>query len=200
MKRIAGFRWDGSGKTISYMVIDEHYQIRCVPVIKKLDTENQKKFQDEAEKVIQEFFTEIENIHRTNSDAIKIEYRIVAHGSPAALFQTKMHKPSKQTEYVKEKFFEQHERVNQKNGNGSLQLAKSQWRAKLKKPALTEFNDGLYRLHVVKKKKNNAYQCHLWALTLHATKSNYKKLLKKLTKALLPAQDSQKAKKKRRAA
>lgn len=195
----AAFYWNGSkDKSISYMIIDNNFQIRLDPVIKKLDPKNFDSFKREAIKTISSFFSEIEDIYRADkNNNITIEYKIVSHGSPVILHDAKIHKPSDRTEFVKEQFNQHYKRI--KISNDSLKLA-SQFKKNLTKPALIEFKENLNNLHIVIKQKNNAYQYHLWALALHATKSTYKKVLKKLTKAVMPEQIEQKDKKKRYAA
>lgn len=123
---------------------------------------------------------------------VKIEYKIVGHGSAAHLYHTQTHKPSDRTEYVRETFFEKF------NGLKSdlLTLADSQLRKKLENSALKEFKEGLVSLQLIEL----AYQVHLWAIALHATQSTYKSKLKKLTKALLPVQEIKTSTKKRRSA
>lgn len=199
MEIIAAFRWDSTKKSISYMAVDENYQVRVIPVITKLHLNNLTSFYSEAENIINSFFREIEAIYRGNPNCnINIEYKIVGHGSPAYHYHTKMHKPSERTEFVRKSFFDNFK--NCKNKNHSLQLAENQYRINLKKPTLTEFKAGLDNLELIEKKKNNAYQYHLWALLLHATKSNYKKEINKLTRILKPAKEYQIDKKKHRSA
>lgn len=195
MDIIAAFRWDSSEKSISYMAVDENFRVRIIPVITKLPKNNLSSFFLEAKNIINSFFTEIETIYRGNTECnISIEFKIVGHGSPAHHYHTKMHKPNESTEFVRKSFFDGFDQCKEKNH--SLQLAEKQYRTNLKKPRLTEFKAGLDNLHLIEKKKNNAYQYHLWALILHATKSNYKKEITKLTKILKPEKERQIDKKK----
>ncbi|HAT1998351.1 TPA: hypothetical protein I8Z84_000064 [Legionella pneumophila] len=195
MDIIAAFRWDSSEKSISFMAIDENYSVRIIPLNTKLPKNNLNQLFQEAENTIKGFFKEIETIYRGKPDAnIRIEYKIVGHGSPAHHYHTKMHKPSDSTEFVRKSFFET---FNDYKSAYSLRLAEKQYRTNLKKPALTQFKAGLDNLELIEKKKNNAYQYHLWALILHATKSNYAKEITKLTKILKPEKVQQIDKKKR---
>lgn len=199
MNIIAAFRWDSTEKSISYMVIDENFRVRVIPVITKLPKTILKSFFPEAKNIINSFFREIENIYRGNPNCnISIEYKIVGHGSPAHHYHTRLHKPTESTEFVRKTFFDDFEQCKEKYP--SLQLAEKQYRTNLKKPALTEFKRGLDDLNLIEQKKNNAYQYHLWALVLHATKSNYHKEITKLTKILKPEKEQQIDKKKLRSA
>lgn len=199
MDIIAAFRWDSTDKSISYMVIDDNFRVRVIPVITKLTKTNLNSFFSESKNMINSFFKEVENIYRGNPNCnVSIEYKIVGHGSPAHHYHTKMHKPSEHTEFVRTTFFNDFDQCKEKYP--SLQLAEKQYRTNLKKPALTEFKSGLDNLDLIEQKKNNAYQYHLWALILHATKSNYHKEITKLTKILKPEKEQQINKKKHRVA
>lgn len=181
------------------MIIDKDYQIRTMPVIIKTPQKDLDSFKKEAEQAIQSFFEEIEKTYKGNEDCfITIEYKIVGNASPASHYHTQMHKPSNRTEFVRSTFFDYFHKAQIKNQ--LLQLADKQYRSNLKKPALTEFQEGLNNLHLVEKKRSSAYQYHLWAIILHATKSSFKKELKKLMKILKPVQDLQIDEKKRHSA
>lgn len=62
MDIIAAFRWDSTDKSISYMVIDDNFRVRVIPVITKLTKTNLNSFFSEAKNMINSFFKEIENI------------------------------------------------------------------------------------------------------------------------------------------
>src|SRR5579872_1466808 len=116
MKIIAALCWDGSkDKAISYMIIDDKYQVRCTPVIKRLGTNGIKSFEREAKEIIKIFFREIKDIQNGNNSKAKIEYKIVGHANPANQFHTQMHKPSARTEYVRKCFLDQ---FRSSKGNG----------------------------------------------------------------------------------
>ncbi|KTC73147.1 Uncharacterised protein [Legionella bozemanae] len=66
----------------------------------------------------------------------------------------------------------------------SIQLA-PQYRTKLKNPFLKQFKVSLEDCELVKNKKGKAYEQHLWALALHATKSTYPRQIKKLRDKML---------------
>ena len=149
MDIIAAFRWDSSEKSISFMAIDENYSVRIIPLNTKLTKNNLNKLFQEAENTIKRFFKEIETIYRGNPDAnIRIEYKIVGHGSPAHQYHTKIHKPSDSTEFVRKSFFEN---FNDYKMGYSLHLADMQYRTNLKKPALTDFKTGLDHLDLNQK-------------------------------------------------
>lgn len=199
MSIIAAFLWNGSNdKSISYMIIDDNYLVRHNPVITKLHSRDLNSFKHDANEIIQTFFAEIKHISQAKKNSnITIEYKIVSHAAPVNQYDVKIQKPSDRTEFVRDKFNEYYNRAS--TCNGSLQLA-SQYRKKLIKPYLDEFKNHLNELHIVNKEKNNAYKYHLWALALHATKSNYEKKLKKLTITIRQAQVELKDEKKRHAA
>lgn len=197
MKIIAAFFWDGSkDKSISYMIIDESYRVRCSAVMMKLRSDDIKTFKCDANEMIQKFFKEIKDIQNGNKSEVSIEYKIVGHANPTSQFHTKMHKPSDRTEYIRKCFLDHFKSAG---GNGKLKLA-AQYRKKLTKPALTDFKKQINDLQLVDNVKGHAFKCHLWALALHATKTNYPKKLQKLKKALIQNTVAQKDTSKRRAA
>ena len=200
MEITAAFLWNSTEKSISYIIIDEDYDSLVQPTTtKEIKQGDLKAFCSNTQKVIQTFFDRIKDVYNEQPGCtIKIEYKIVGHGSPAQPYHTQLHKPSDNTEFVRKKFFELFHDISEKNK--SIVLADTQYRTKLKKPELAEFKKGLDGLHLVPKVKGNAYVYHLWALALHATKSNYKKQLKKLTQIVKPVKEIEKDERKRRKA
>lgn len=200
MNIIGAFHWDGSNpKSISTIIIDEDYSVRLEPSISKLKGLSLIDFKIEAEKLINNFFREIETFAKNkNGNTVTVEYKIVGHASVASPFHTQMHKPSDCTEFVRDKFHECFNKLTEKYS--SLTLAK-QYRSKLQNSALITFKQGLGDLQMVSAKRGNAFQFHLWSLALHATTGNYEKKLRNLSRKIQEESPTKKlaAKKLRRA-
>jgi len=197
MSIVAAFHWNGSNeKSISYMIIDGNFNLRAGPTLKTLNSQNFNLFKKEAEQAVKEFFDEIETLHKGKDCEIKLEYKVVNQATPVRQYSTRLNKPSKWTEFVDKKFREFFALKNKIIG--SLQLAK-QYRRKLKKPELDHFKEKICGLNIVAANGKTAYQHHLWAIALHATKSNYQQKLRKLTKSIIAKQGIEQGVKKRRA-
>ncbi len=183
MDIIAAFRWDSSEKSISYMIVDQEFNIRTTPVIRKLNGLNLDEFKNSAEQLINDFFDEITKLcEGKNNFHVLIEHKIVGSASPAGLYHTEMHKPSGKTEFVRDSFHACVEVINRKNN--SIKLAK-QLRSDLKNPLLKEFKECLRNYRVVEKQRGNGFLYHLWALALHITQSTYAKKIKDLREKLI---------------
>lgn len=192
----ATFFWQrADNKCISFMIIDNAYRLRVGPISKKLNYKNFNFFTLEAEKIIKQFFQEIESLRIGNQDKIVIERKIL-NPIPSFLLES-LHPSSFETEFVNVKFMDYFHRLKEKNPH--VQLNK-QLRKKLSGKALSEFKNKLYALQIISTQKNNAYQWHLWALALHVTNSNYQAILRKLSKTLSPTPVVSKGKRKRHAA
>lgn len=177
-KVIAAFFWNGTKKTINFMIIDNEYHELFPPNQYHLSTANFIEFKYSAEKIIKKFFREIFNIYKTQGSVkeIKIEYKIVHIVSHELADQ---YQPSLFSNFIRKKFLEQYALT--KAVILPLRLSQ-QLRSRLKRPELDKFKHYLRQTHMVKATRKNNFQFHLWILATHATKANYLKILKRLHK------------------
>lgn len=180
MKTITtAFHWNAADKSISFMAIDNNFQLVIKPEKHNLDEISFAYFARSVAKIIENFYHELELLAAKNPKVkIKIEYKIV---HPVSEELSDYYSPSRFSSFVHKQFFHQHALA--KATINKLFLSQ-QLRTRLKRPPLDIFKKSLKTWGVVKPTKYNQYQYHLWVLATHATKSNYEKILKRLHKSL----------------
>lgn len=176
-KLIVPFLWDMNNKSISFMIINHRYQKIISPKKYELKASNFSDFIQKADKIIKLFFKHILIVYELHPHhEIRIEYKILHHTS---FDLADYHRPSERSLFVRKKFLEHYALT--KSMVLPLKLSQ-QLRSRLKRSELAEFKKLLRLKHIVVPAKKNSYQYHLWILATHATKSNYKNVLKRLSK------------------
>lgn len=160
------------------MIIDHQFHPVAGPRKYHLETLNFKNFTQKADKIVNSFYRALIHAYHAHPHFdVKIEYKIVHQVSHEL---ADFYKPSDRSDYVRKKFMQIY--AITKSVVVPMKLSQ-QLRSRLKRPELDEFKKSLRKMHVVKPSRTNTYQYHLWILATHATKSNYKKILKRLSKS-----------------
>lgn len=171
----AAFLWDVGNCDISFMCIDQHFNILLSAKKYHLDAKNLANFKLKTYKVINSFYRQIYLIYKSNPSAnFKIEYKILHDVSTET---DTYYEPNEKSIYVKKIFLEKY--ALNKARIMPMMLAQ-QLRNRLKRPALDIVKKVLKHLRLVKPNRKNNYEYHLWILALHTTKSNYKKIIKRM--------------------
>ncbi|HDP0036559.1 TPA: hypothetical protein ACJT8N_002085 [Legionella pneumophila] len=179
------FYWDAKSKSIHYLICDfteNEFNLLVEP--RKIDI-NLNDFKNNVQKTIREYFDQLNSY---NSQDIKIEYKILASGSPAQLFQ-KYRKSSDYSEIVKT-IFEME--VKKFNARVSVKL-QPQTKSLLTGESLYQFKNLLHRLGFINSMRKDGYKWHLWSILIHATNTNYnEKFRKELWKPIIDNLNSSK--------
>ncbi|KTD18240.1 hypothetical protein [Legionella jordanis] len=177
------FYWDAKSKSIHYLIYDfteNEFNLLVEP--RQLDM-NLNDFKNNVQKTVQEYFEQLISLNPQN---IKIEYKILASGSPAQLFQ-KYRTTSDYSEIVKTIF---ETAVEEFNANVSINL-QPQTKSLLTGKPLNQFKNILHRLGLINSMRKDAYKWHLWSILIHATNSTYnEKIRKQLWKPLIDSLNS----------
>jgi hypothetical protein len=184
------FYWDAKSKSIHYLICDfteNEFNLLVEP--RKLDM-NLNDFKSDVQKTIQEYFNHLIDL---NPQSIKIEYKILASGSPAQLFQ-KYRNASDYSEIVKTIF---ESSVSEFNADISINLQK-QTKSLLTGESLNQFKTILHRLGLINSLRKDAYKWHLWAILIHATNSTYdERIRKQLWRPIIDSLNSSRGSEKR---
>ena len=179
------FYWDAKSKSIHYLICDfteNEFNLLVEP--RKIDI-NLNDFKNSVQKTVREYFDQLISF---NPQDIKIEYKILASGSPAQLFQ-KYRKSSDYSEIVKT-IFEME--VKKFNVRGSVKL-QPQTKSLLTGESLYQFKNQLHRLGLINSLRKDGYKWHLWSILIHATNTNYnEKIRKELWKPIIDNLNSSK--------
>lgn len=176
-KMTAAFLWDGTNKSISFMMIDHQYRILKNPQKYNLKVADLNAFKQKVEKVIKAFYHEIILLAKSHPHYnVNVEYKIVhiVADDLGGFYQA-----GEQSEFVRQFFIKMYALTKSKVL--SMKLCQ-QMRSRLKRPELDAFKQSLKEIDLVKPSRKNTYQYHLWILATHATKSNYELILKRLLK------------------
>ncbi|HAU0261040.1 TPA: hypothetical protein JBF32_00965 [Legionella pneumophila] len=179
------FYWDAKNKSIHYLICDfteNEFNLLVEP--RKIDI-NLNDFKYNVQKAVREYFDQLNSF---NPQDIKIEYKILASGSPAQLFQ-KYRNSSDYSEIVKTIF---ETGVKEFNANFSIKL-QPQTKSLLTGEPLNQLKNILHRLGLINSMRKDAYKWHLWSIMIHATNSTYnEKIRKQLWKPLIDTLNSSK--------
>ncbi|AWN73384.1 hypothetical protein LEAN103870_15705 [Legionella anisa] len=179
------FYWDAKNKSIHYLICDfteNEFNLLVEP--RKIDIDLND-FKYNVQKTVREYFDQLNNF---NPQDIKIEYKILASGSPAQLFQ-KYRNSSDYSEIVKTTF---ETGVKEFNANVSIKL-QPQTKSLLTGESLNQFKNILHRLGLINSMRKDGYKWHLWSILIHATNTNYnEKIRKELWKPIIDNLNSSK--------
>ncbi len=179
------FYWDAKSKSIHYLICDfteNEFSLLVEP--RKIDM-NLNDFKNNVQKTVQEYFDQLISF---NPQDIKIEYKILASGSPAQLFQ-KYRTTSDYSEIVKTIF---EKLAKEFNANDSI-ILQPQTKSLLTGESLNQFKNILNRLGLINSTRKDAYKWHLWSILIHATNTTYsEKIRKELWKPLIDSLNSPK--------
>jgi hypothetical protein len=183
------FYWDVKDKKICYLACDltkNEINLLIEPTKINIDIND---FENQANSVIQNYFDQIIDFQPQN---IKIEYRILASGSPAQVFQK--YRKSDYSEIIKDTF----ESLVKKNNTHVPIDLKKQIKSILTGDSLEQFKIILSKLGLINTIRKDAYKWHLWSILIHATNSNYQeKIRKELWRPLMDSINSSRDNEKR---
>lgn len=160
MATVLAILWEKPTNSLSYMVYDS--ADGSVPLLPQRVQINQTHVSAQINAVFSQAAIHVPSV---------LEYKILQHGTPAPNIRGRMPQPRPHALSLA---------VYNAVATASANLiVNPQQRSKLKGPALCKFRSGIRDLRLAARGRGTAWQVHLWAVALHATNSNYKKVLKK---------------------
>ncbi|MBA3661536.1 MAG: hypothetical protein H0W64_07400 [Gammaproteobacteria bacterium] len=174
---IAAFLWNTQAYSISTLLIDQNFNVISAPNLVKLNKNDFTLFKEEAKTAIETFFKKI-NHYYFGQGKVKIERRIVLNPAPDFIDALR-YQPTPATQLV-HKVFLRNFRLSKEKIEIVLE---PQLQKKLSGKTLTAFRADLLKLNLIEQGRNEAYQCHLWTVALHATPSNYKSKIARLKRS-----------------
>lgn len=171
MEITSAFHWDTKSKSIRYLIVNTlEFEVLAGPLLHKISNEN---FEDQAEKVINEYFQKLIQLKPNN---ITLEHKILADAAP--VFPTShgiLRKPSSQSEFVKTLY---RKKISELQQQFSVKPS-PQVNSLLEGQSLELFKTRLLALRLINTLNRDAYKWHLWAIYLHATNSVHEELVRK---------------------
>ena len=138
---IAALLWDTNNRSISYMIINNRYQVLVSPQKHNLGPQGFAAFARQAAEVIDTFFEKVIAASREEDNCpILIEYKIV---HPISHALVTFYQPSPRSDFVRKQFLSCYEKI--KKTHQDIVLSQ-QLRSRLRRPELDRFKNTLKKL------------------------------------------------------
>ncbi len=164
------FYWDVKNKKICYLACDSTQNEINLLIEPTSININSNDFENQASIAIHNYYNQIIDFQPQN---IKIEYRILASGSPAQVFQK--YRKSDYSEIIKDTF---ESLAKENSAHVSIDL-QQQMKSILTGDSLDQFKIILSKLGLINTINKDAYKWHLWSILIHATNTNYQEKIRK---------------------